>query len=52
MIIKALASNPKRSVKEYCCGICGRIFDSAETLDSHKRMDYSQEGSQTPAGVG
>jgi hypothetical protein len=48
----ATASNPKRSVKEYRCSICGRIFDSAETLNSHKRMDHGNEGSQTPAGVG
>ena len=47
------ASNPKRSsTKEHRCSICGRIFDSAETLDSHKRMDHGQEGRQTPAGVG
>jgi hypothetical protein len=43
----AAASNPKHFVKEYRCGICGRIFDSAETLNSH-----GQGGSQTPAGVG
>jgi rubredoxin len=48
----ATASNPKRPVKEYRCSICGRIFDSAETLNSHKRMDHGQGGSQTPAGVG
>jgi len=27
----AMASNPKGSVKEYRCSVCGRIFDSAET---------------------
>ena len=48
----ATASNPKRSVKEYRCGICGRIFDSDETLNSHKRMDHGQGGTQIPAGVG
>ena len=47
------ASNPKRSsTKEYRCNLRGRIFDSAETLNSHKRMDHSQEGHQIPAGVG
>ena len=36
-----MASNSKRSSpKEYRCSICGRIFDSAETLNSHKRMDH------------
>ena len=48
----ATASNPKRSVKEHRCGICGRIFESDETLNSHKRMDHGQGGSQIPAGVG
>ena len=50
-----VASNPKRSSspKEYRCNLCGRIFDSDETLNSHKRMDHSQEGiSQPLAGVG
>jgi hypothetical protein len=50
----AAASNPKNSSspsKEYRCSICGRVFDSAETLNSHKRMDHSQEGYQPPAGV-
>jgi hypothetical protein len=47
------ALNPKRySPKEYRCSICGMMFDSAETVNSHKRMDYAREGSQTPAGVG
>ena len=49
----ATASNPKRSSpKEHRCVICGRTFDSSETLNSHKRMDHSHEGPQTPAGVG
>jgi hypothetical protein len=54
MIVMGTASNAKRSAspKEYRCNLCGRIFDSAETLNSHKRMDHSQEGSHTPAGVG
>ena len=48
------ASNPKRSAssEEYRCNLCGRIFDSSETLNSHKRMDHGHEGRQTPAGVG
>ena len=51
-----VASKPKRSSdaspKEYRCSICGRVFDSMETWNSHKRMDHSQEGYQRPAGVG
>jgi rubredoxin len=51
----AMVSNPKgspSSSKEYRCSICGRIFDSDETLNSHKRMDHGHEGNHTPAGVG
>lgn len=43
------APNPKRSSssrKEYRCNLCGRIFDSDETLNSHKRMGHGEEGSQ------
>ena len=51
-----LASDPKRSSaefsKEYRCSVCGRIFDSKETLNSHKRLDHSQEGYHSPAGIG
>jgi hypothetical protein len=49
----AAASNLKRSSsspKEHRCSICGRIFDSSETLNSYKRMDHSEEGRHTPAG--
>jgi hypothetical protein len=48
----ATASTSKRPPpKEYRCSLCGRVFDSVETLNSHKKMDHSQE-SQRPAGVG
>jgi C2H2 type zinc finger protein len=50
-----LVSDSKRSTassKEYRCSICGRVFDSMETLNSHKRMDHSHEGYKPPAGVG
>jgi hypothetical protein len=50
----ATASNSRRSPsfpKEYRCSICNKVFDSAETLNSHKRIDHSQEGYQPPAGV-
>jgi hypothetical protein len=50
----AAASNLKRSpsssLKEHRCSICGRIFDSSETLNSYNRMDHSEEGRHTPAG--
>ena len=44
--------SPSSSPKEYRCGICDRIFDSTETLNSHKRMDHGEEGRQISAGVG
>lgn len=48
----ATVSNRSRSsTKEHRCSICGRTFDSVETLDSHKRMEHSSR-SQAPAGVG
>jgi uncharacterized Zn-finger protein len=48
------ASNLQHSsaLKEYRCTTCGKVFDSMETLNSHKRIDHSQEGYHPPAGVG
>jgi ribosomal protein L34E len=37
--------------KEHRCSICGRTFDSIETLNSHKTMEHSSR-SHAPAGVG
>jgi hypothetical protein len=48
----ATASYSKRSPsKEYRCTICGKVFDSAENLNSHMSMEHSQK-SYAPAGVG
>jgi hypothetical protein len=48
----ATASNRRNSPpKEHLCSICGRNFDSIETLNSHKRMEHGQK-TQAPAGVG
>ena len=44
----ATASNQSCPLKERRCK---KVFDSAETLNSHKRIDHSQEGYQPPAGV-
>ncbi|HJR46984.1 MAG TPA: C2H2-type zinc finger protein [Nitrososphaeraceae archaeon] len=39
--------------KQYRCEICGKSFDSVDTLNSHTRLDHSESGrSQSPAGVG
>jgi hypothetical protein len=50
----ATDSNLKRSscLREYRCTICSKIFDSGETLNSHKTIEHSQDGYQPPAGVG
>ena len=42
MAAEASKSKRSSSTKEYRCNLCGRIFDSDETLNSHKRMDHSQ----------
>jgi hypothetical protein len=46
------ASDPKHSTdsKDYQCNICGRTFDSIETLNC--REQACLEGYQPPAGVG
>ncbi|MFY9967303.1 MAG: hypothetical protein WBL44_03705 [Nitrososphaeraceae archaeon] len=36
--------------KKTVCGICGKDFESDETLNTHKRMEHS-ESSHVPAGV-
>ena len=49
----ASSSSTDRPTKQYRCDICGKAFDSPDTLNSHKRLDHSESGrSQSPAGVG
>jgi hypothetical protein len=39
--------------KQHRCEMCGKSFDSLDTLNSRKRLDHSESGkSQSPAGVG
>ena len=45
------ASNVERRNKSFTCSTCGKIFDSQQTLDSHKGRDHSVQ-SESPAGVG
>jgi uncharacterized Zn-finger protein len=54
-----MASAPSSSTgtgskpKQHRCEICGKSFDSIDTLNSHKRLDHDESGkSQSPAGVG
>ena len=39
-------------MERYQVSICCRVFDSIETLNSHKRMDHSKEGYKPPTGIG
>ena len=46
----SVSSNP---TKQYVCKVCGKPFDSAETLSSHQRFEHIEPGhSKPPAGVG
>lgn len=47
-------TKPASSTKQraYICYMCSKIFDSTETLDSHKRLEHSELGQpKQPAGV-
>ena len=47
------SSTRDRPSKQYQCTICGKSFDSAETLDSHQKFEHSEPGYSKPvAGVG
>ncbi|HEX9317910.1 MAG TPA: C2H2-type zinc finger protein [Nitrososphaeraceae archaeon] len=39
------------STKAFTCSICGKTFDSNETLEAHKDKDHSIEP-EPPSGVG
>ena len=47
-------ASTKPSAKQYMCYMCSKIFDSIETLDSHKRLEHSNKPRQSkpPAEVG
>ncbi|MDQ4013102.1 MAG: hypothetical protein M3146_05175 [Thermoproteota archaeon] len=45
-------NRPGPSKQQYRCNICDKPFDSAETLDSHQKFEYSEPGHSKPvAGV-
>ena len=47
------ASISSNTTKQYVCNVCGKPFESAETLDSHQRFEHSEAGHSQPlAGVG
>jgi len=45
------AAAGSKGPKQHRCNLCGRVFDSAELLDAHKRMEHGKNSSP-PAGVG
>jgi hypothetical protein len=49
---RASSSDLNSSPKQYQCNICGKVFDNIEILNSHKKMEHSESGSQPPVGVG
>jgi hypothetical protein len=50
----AISSSIDRSSKQqYRCNICDKPFDSAETLDSHRKFEHNEPGHSKPvAGAG
>jgi len=47
------STGERPSKQQYKCNVCNKSFDSAETLESHKRFEHSESGkSKPPAGVG
>jgi hypothetical protein len=45
------AAAGSKTPKQHRCSACGRVFDSAELLEAHKRMEHGTHSSP-PAGVG
>jgi hypothetical protein len=50
-ILMSAATTGSKNPKQHRCSICGRVFDSAEVLEAHKRIDHGTHSSP-PAGVG
>ena len=44
------ATSSSRNPGTHRCNICGRVFVSADLLESHKKKDHGS-GSSPPAGV-
>ncbi|MEO9294706.1 MAG: C2H2-type zinc finger protein [Nitrososphaera sp.] len=44
------ATSSSRNPGAHRCNICGRVFASADQLESHKKMDHGSDSSP-PAGV-
>ena len=47
----AATSSNIKSPKSHRCNLCGRIFDSIDTLNAHQKMEHGTS-SHPPAGVG
>ena len=44
----ASSSTRNSPSKKYWCNVCGKLFGSAETLDSHQRFEHSEPGHPQP----
>jgi Zinc finger, C2H2 type len=50
-ILMSAATAGSKTPRQHRCSICGRVFDSPDLLEAHKRIDHGTHSSP-PAGVG
>ncbi|HZD35383.1 MAG TPA: C2H2-type zinc finger protein [Nitrososphaeraceae archaeon] len=41
----------RRKPKTTVCNVCGKDFESEETLNTHKKIEHSESTHSPPAGV-
>ncbi|HZE78128.1 MAG TPA: C2H2-type zinc finger protein [Nitrososphaeraceae archaeon] len=49
--MSSASANIKSPPKAYKCNLCGRVFNSSESLAEHQKVDHDK-ASHAPAGVG
>jgi len=47
-VTASISSNTNKSTKQYVRNVCGKSFDSAETLSSHQRFEHSEPAILNP----
>jgi hypothetical protein len=45
------AATGSKNPRQHRCSLCGKVFDAADLLEAHKRMEHGKNSSP-PAGVG